>query len=356
MQPIAGTNLPPSSPPIPRTDLDDVLQEGAIAWRALAGQRIFITGGTGFFGRWLLESIDHANFVAGLGIRATMLTRNPGEFRRRCPRLAEAAWLSLLVGDIRRFTSPDTQFDYVIHAAAPVGAQEAPLDMWGTIVEGTRHVLDFAVACKARRFLLTSSGAVYGRQPSDILTISEDYSGAPPSCQIDSVYGEGKRAAEWLCAAYHRTHGLDCTIARCFAFVGPHLALDAHFAIGNFIRDAMLRRPIRIAGDGTPLRSYLYASDLIVWLLATLTRGKPLRPYNIGSEHALSIAEIARRVRDLLAASVPIEFATQPAPDAKPRPYIPSVARIQLELGVRQTVDLDTAIRRTAEWNFPRSS
>jgi len=354
MNPAAPTTLPAGTQRLPAADLEALLQNGAAAWKALAGRRIFLTGGTGFFGRWLLEAIWHANAFAGLGIRVTVLTRDPAEFHRRAPDLTAVPWLTLSAGDIRTFALPGERFDCVIHAAAPVVARVAPADLREALEEGTRRTLDFAVACGASRFLLTSSGAVYGRQPPDILQVTEDYAGAPVPGEPGSAYGEGKRAAEQLCAACREAHGLDCMIARCFAFVGPHLALDAHFSIGNFIRDALQGRPIRIAGDGTALRSYLYASDLVVWLLAVLTRGEPLRPYNIGSEHALSIAELAGRVRTVLNVTMPIELATTARPGARPQPYVPSVARIQRELGVQQTVDLNTAIRRTAEWNLSR--
>ena len=84
----------------------------------------------------------------------------------------------------------------------------------------TRRALEFSVECGAKKFLLTSSGAVYGKQPATLVRVGEDYAGGPDVSNPQSAYGEGKRISELLCSIYSRQHGLEAKIARCFAFVG----------------------------------------------------------------------------------------------------------------------------------------
>lgn len=147
---------------------------------------------------------------------------------------------------------------------------------------------------------------------------------------------------------------MEIKIARCFAFVGPYMQLDAHFAIGNFISDCMNRgaeqRPINVQGDGTTLRSYLYASDLMVWLWTILFKGQPCRAYNVGSEEALNIAALAREVADTLSPGRDIKIARAARAGVPPQRYVPSTARAREELGVRADVTLREAIRRTHTW------
>ncbi|MHB0913512.1 MAG: NAD-dependent epimerase/dehydratase family protein [Armatimonadota bacterium] len=337
------------------SDLDHVLAKTDGLWDELRGRRIFITGGTGFFGCWLLESLLWANDKLGLNAKTCVLTRNPDAFRNKAPHIVGHPSIEILAGDVRTFEFPSGEFSHVIHAATDASNRliaDEPLAMFDVIVEGTRHMLDFTSRCGAKKFLLTSSGAVYGRQPSDVPNISEEYAGAPDPLDPGSVYGEGKRAAELLCAVYSKIYGIETKIARCFAFVGPYLPLDEHFAIGNFIRDGIGGGPIRVGGDGTPYRSYLYAADLAVWLWTILMRGRSCRPYNVGSERSLTIAEVANTVANAFQPPLEVVIAKEAVPGKPAARYVPSTQNAQRDLNLEEYIDSDDAVRRTINWQL----
>lgn len=330
-------------------DLDDVVEGMGSLWDDLRGARLFITGGTGFFGCWLLETLLWANDRLGLEASAVVLTRDAKAFSGSAPHLASHRALTLHAGDVRTFAFPTGAFTHIVHAATASSAPVPPDEMFDTIVTGTRRTLEFARFSGARRFLLTSSGAVYGVQPPDVANISEDYVGAPDCTDPRNAYGEGKRAAEMLCAVY-ASSTLQPTIARCFAFVGPYLPLDAHFAVGNFIRDALAGGPIRIRGDGTSLRSYMYGADLATWLWTILLRGDPMRPYNVGADQPVSIKQLADAVARQFSHEIPVTISFSKADESAGKRYVPSTVRSRVDLGLNMTFDLDPALARTIKW------
>jgi dTDP-glucose 4,6-dehydratase len=340
-------------------DLNHILDHTHHLWEEVRGQSIFVTGGTGFFGCWLLESLLWANDRLGLGARVTVLSRNPGSFAARAPHVGNHPAVRLIQGDVRAFESPPGQYPFVIHAATEASAKlnsEDPVLMFDTVVRGTLRTLDFARTHGTCKLLLTSSGAVYGRQPPDMPSMSEDYLGAPDPMDPNAAYAEGKRAAEALCRLYGHQFGLDVKIARCFAFVGPHLPLDAHYAIGNFIRDALQGSAIDVNGDGSPMRSYLYAADLAIWLWTILFRGQPHRPYNVGSDKSISIADLAALVSRVVNPSVKVITAHQADPSQPLQRYVPSVARARGELMLESWTTLEDSICRTARWHRQHDS
>ncbi|HEV2274932.1 MAG TPA: NAD(P)-dependent oxidoreductase [Acidobacteriaceae bacterium] len=347
------TAPPVAAPPIAEQDLRYVLERTEPLWQRLRGRRLFLSGGTGFFGCWLLESLLAANREMNLDAAAVVLTRSPENFRARCPHLAADPAIELVAGDVRDFAFPSGGFAYVIHAATDTVAHDE-LALFSTIVEGTKRCLELARSGGAAGFLFTSSGAVYGRQPAALSHLPEDYAGAPELLQPGTAYAEGKRAAETLCGLYAASGALECKVARCFAFTGAHLPLDAHFAIGNFLRDAMRGGPILVSGDGTPMRSYLYAADLAVWLWTLLLRAPSGRAYNVGSDHAVSIHALAREVAQALDPAIEVRVARAPVAGAPLSQYVPSIERVRRELGLEVGIGLREAIRRTAAWHgFP---
>jgi len=321
---------------------------GPATWRSLAGQKIFITGGTGFVGKWLLATLLDANEAFALGCSITVLSRNPTSFLNDWPDIdGRVDWIA---GDVREFPIGNARHDVIIHAATEVVAQAPPQDVFSTCLEGTRQVLALARTSGASRLLLLSSGAVYGPLPAGMTHVPETHLGGPDPLLKASAYGEGKRASEWL-AAHACAEGMDVHVARLFAVVGPHLPLDKHFAVGNFLRAAMKGEDIVVNGDGTPYRSYIYAADMAAWLWAVLLRGRPGRAYNVGSMESLSILALAQRVAKVLSAQVGIH-ALRTAPQGhEPQHYVPYTQRAHEELGLPLSLGLDESLKRTARWH-----
>lgn len=338
---------------IPIEDLERIVDSVGSRWDRLRGQRLLMTGGTGFIGKWLLASFLLANRRLGLSAQVVVLSRSPASFLEKFPGLREAPELIWLNGDVRDL-EPGAMGDcaFAIHAATDVVANCTPAETLDTCVNGTRRLIDaMSQGVAARRILLLSSGAVYGRIPSTIRAVSENWSGAPDSLMPASAYGEGKRVSELLGAmAAEARPELEVAIARCFAFVGPHLPLDKHFAIGNFINAAMSNENIHIQGDGTPLRSYLYATDLAYWLWTMLFDAPSGRAYNVGGAESISIGDLAHRVNRVLKGAGRVYIAQPPRPDIEPQVYVPAIDRIASELNLSPGIGLDEAILRTAHW------
>lgn len=316
-----------------------------------------MTGGTGFVGLAMLEQLAAANERLQLGATVVVLTRDARHFAEREPEIARHEWITATTGDIRSFECPPGHFSHVIHAATdtqPARSREDRVRVFDTIVDGTKRALEVARGCGAHRFLMASTGAVYGPQPAGTPHLAEDYPGGPDVMLPARSGAEAKRAAESLCALY-AGDGLDVVVARPFAFVGPHLPLDMHYAIGNFIRDALAGGPVRVLGDGTAVRSYMYSSDLAEWLWTMLVRGRSLRPYNVGSERAMTIAEAAHAVAAACGGCA-VDVAQRPQPGAMVDRYVPSTARARAELGLFETVPFEEALARTVAWHRTRGT
>ncbi len=315
--------------------------------RSLAGSAILITGATGWFGVWLLDVLCSADDLLGLGIQICAVSRDPQNFLNRFPGFSGDGRITWIESDVRQLRTHGN-FTYIIHAATDTVASAAPdasLQLFGTIVDGTRRVIE-AAGEGCRGFLLLSSGAIYGPARADRERFCETDDGGPDPASVRSAYAEGKRSAELL-AVIASTLGVPVNIARCFAFVGPHMPFDKHFAIGNFIADAVAGRPVRIKSDGRPLRSYLYMTDLVRALVAILTRGACGRAYNVGSDIAVSIEQIARCVDHVVGGCGVI---IEGAPSSPGDRYVPDTSRLREELNFIPEIALDSAISRTAAW------
>jgi len=311
---------------------------------------IFVTGGTGFFGRALLRHWmamkEAGSFTEDVGI----LTRSPQAFLESYPEFSKLSWLKLFKGDVLEYSTlpKNIEIERIIHAATEStnGAVLTPYKTYNDITIGTINILNFAVQSNVRRFLLTSSGAVYGPQPDSLDKIPEDYLGRPDPLLPSSAYGLGKSAAEHLCCLYRDKHGIQTVIARCFAFVGTDLPLTAHYAMGNFINDALYGTEINVRGDGSPLRSYMNQSDLARWLLCIFDEGAAGHAYNVGSDEAISISDLAYLVRDIVSPNKPVVFRNTENCFQGRNVYIPDITKSKRELGLVINISLSQSIQQ----------
>lgn len=338
---------------ISEEDLLHVLKHTENIWDAFRNKSIFITGATGFFGKWLLESFIFINKNLSLNASICALSRNPEAFIQQFPFYKDESSVTFIKGDVQDFIFPEGVFHFIIHAATDADAalnQSNPLQMLDTITLGTRRVLDFAThQSNLQSFLFLSSGAVYGKQPENVIHTQETDSFYLDINNPLSAYAEGKRIAELYCSTYFEKVAIPVKIARCFAFVGPYLPLDKHFAIGNFIVNAINGNDIQIKGNGTPFRSYLYASDLTIWLWVLLIKGVNNQPYNVGSDEDYSIKEIAELVSNI-DNGVKVDVIGKSAPGQLIERYVPCVDLAKKELSLNILINLADSIKKTIKF------
>lgn len=337
-------------------DLEEVVDRAQEDLRALIGSHLLITGGTGFVGKWILFSLQHFQKLSQAQIKVTVLSRNPQRFLSSFPELKSENF-HFLTGDVSDIASQHRslgQVDFLIHGATEAAANPAGSNlknMLSTVVDGTYSVFELAAAKSCARALNISSGAVYGVQPSDVTELAESSSAGPSTLSATTAYHHTKRLAEFIAIEQASRSEISVVTARLFAFLGPFLPLDSYFAAGNFVGDALRDEPIIITGDGTPVRSYQYPVDLVVWLLALLQRGKSNEAYNVGSDYATTLLELAQIINERAMNDHSVRVSGQRALNLAGTRYVPSIQKASSELGLKNCVSLPEAIDRTINWH-----
>lgn len=338
-----------------RKDCDEVTASSIPLLSKLKGECIFITGGTGFMGTWLVEMVTFLNDIYSFNARLILLSDRATNFSAKAPHLAMRKDVELVERDIRNLIEIPEEVTYIIHAAAnPDNRMHAsdPLKTMDVISRGTDAVLNAAVRLpNLKKLLNISSGLIYGPQPLDLDSIAEDYRGGSDCGSVASAYSEAKRFAETLCAAYRSQYKMAIVTARPFAFIGPYQLLDKPWAINNFIRDSLMGGPVRILGDGQTVRCYMYPSDMAFWLLRILIEGTPGLAYNVGSPHGVTLQQLAEKITGNFPVKTKIISRVAGESDLYRSKLVPDVTRAQKSLGLNLTVDIDEAIRRTLLWH-----
>ncbi len=341
--------------PLPSTDLNFILSHTEAFWSYFQGSRLFITGATGFIGTWLIGTFLKANEVYGSQIEIIALSRSPENALRTAPHLFLNKGVKLIQGDVRNFNVDIGSFDLCIHAATDVGDPVKitnGIEVFDVCVQGVHKLFEKAAISGTKYFLLTSSGAVYGKQANSTSHMPETCMFGPDVLDIRSAYGEGKRAAEFLSYSYANQLGIKLGIARIYSLIGPNLPLNGPFAAGNFLSDALNNNPIQIKGDGRTIRSYFYIADAIIWLLRILLSGKDGQAYNLGSENAISIKNLAEQILNTCNKSLKINIQSSADVSVPVSRYVPDTRKAKTELGLKEYTSLDMAIRKTYDWNY----
>lgn len=337
-----------------RADAEGVLASGSKDLSPLRSRHIFITGATGILGKWLLELISILNEDQNYGIRITAISRNPRAFIKQYPRLGSMPWLTLLEGDTRHLSELPHDVSHIIHAAALTDRRlfaSQPGNVADVNAFGTQRLLRAANLLEdVRKFVLLSSGLVYGAQPWETSKIDETFIGALRSNDVNSVYAESKRFAETIAQCAVSESKLPVVTLRPFAFVGPYQSLELPWAVTDFIRDSLAGGPIRIMGDGTTVRSIMYAADFAHWVLAATAVGKPRETYNIGSPEPIDLLSLAESITGHFSPPPQIHTGVGQTGHNRSR-LVPDVSLAMKDLGVKVTVPIGEAIRRSVEWH-----
>ncbi len=338
-----------------KNDVEEVLKDDNNLLSPLKGGKILITGGTGFVGSWLVETLAFLNDQYGYQIKMQLLARHASQFKAGAPHLAGRGDVFLIDKDVRNILEIDEDVTHVIHAAANPDNRlhsSDPLRVMDVVSKGTESVLAAASRISGLKKLLNiSSGLVYGPQPLALEAMPESYSGGPDCSSIMSVYAEAKRFSETLCAAHRNQFKMPVVTARPFAFIGPYQLLDKPWAVNNFINDALRGGPINILGDEKTVRSYMYPSDLAFWLLRILAAGESGRIYNVGSPCGVTLKELADKIAANFTPQPEIVLASKDHKQQHRSRFVPDVKASQSELGLKIKVGIDEAIKKTLLWH-----
>lgn len=311
---------------------------------------LLLIGGTGFFGKSFLDSFQGGGLSAWGVNKVIAMSRSADQLRQVAPQLLDHR-VELLNADIGTVNSLPAA-DYVVHAAASTDARNylsRPDSEKKNIQAGVLNYCSLASKFhKNSKVVYVSSGAVYGVQPEQIEYLSED----DPAISLEDMpehkrdYAMAKRDAEEAIFRLSKEHEITTSIARCFAFVGPWLPRDQHFAIGNFIEDGLQGRPIQVKATYPVYRSYMHADDLVTWLMTMAAKADThCEAFNVGSDQAIDMGELA----ELVGSQFGVDAKIPPQTEDKIDRYIPSIKKAKSVLGLDLKLDLPTAIRSTID-------
>jgi len=330
-------------------DVTQSIVRSGVDKEVFRGKTVLMTGGTGFFGIWMLSAFIQMKMDLQSDLRLIVVSRDPENFLHKHPQYPFSRYVEFIQSDIKSLILEDTQVTHLVHMATTNAGEtfagEDQLSKLDLLYLGTRNVLEQCGA-KLEKVLFTSSGVAYGRSLSELIT--EETPSALDTTSTGSALGLGKLNAEYLMAYYAEKLGYSYSIARCFSFAGQYLPLDLHYAMGNFIANGVAKQDILIKGDGKAVRSYLYVGDALAWLLRLLAEPHN-QIFNVGSEKSITMHELAKKVAHVAGHSTLINVLgqSQEIGNFKRDTYVPSIRKITTTYsGLREWTTVDESIQK----------
>ncbi|MGW1058664.1 NAD-dependent epimerase/dehydratase family protein [Micromonospora rubida] len=316
-----------------------------VAPRFGPGHRVLVTGGAGFVPSHLVDSL------VARGCTVVVLDNFVTGSKDNVAHLLEKPTFTLVEADISdglptHHPALAERFDAILHMASPASPTDfatLPVEILRVGSVGTLHLLDRAVADGAR-FLMASTSEAYG-DPKEHPQ-RETYWGNVNPIGVRSVYDEAKRFSEAATMAYHRYRGLDAAIVRIFNTYGPRMRPDDGRAIPTFISQALRGEPITVHGTGNQTRSICYVEDLVRGILLLLDSTET-GPVNCGTEHELTMRQLAELIVSLSDSTSQVTYVTRAADDPEMRR--PDLTLARELLGYEPSVAPEDGLRRTIE-------
>lgn len=352
-----------------RDDLDTLCTDLQSEFGQMGGGRLLITGGGGFLGYYLVQAVLHWNDTRSAGARIRTVVYD--NYARGVPEWLESlrkhADIELVRQDmIEPLPAGMGHFDYIVHAAgiaSPMYYRAQPLKCIDANINGLRNLLDYAVAERTagrpvKAFLFYSSSEIYGDPAADAIPTPETYRGNVSCTGPRACYDESKRFGETLCVTYAQHHGVPVKIARPFNNYGPGLKITDGRVIPDFAGNVLAGRDIVMFSDGSPKRTFCYATDAIAGYYKVLIRGGDGEPYNVGIETPeISMAELATKViasaRQLFGYQGKVVLGKAQEADYlvdNPNRRCPVIRKAREQLGYAPRVNVEDGVQRSLIW------